>query len=217
LNGQSYGGIDKAGVHHVDNIKEWVQPRDKMKMGGEPLVVPLVRALCAYVGGLGEALIKCAEKKTPSTENPWLLPPGAIVCAEYGVRGAARCIVWNFSHSTGPQVDWRSSHLSMLVPVFLNSVYRLESGMTKFTQVRCGAKASDPLQSLELIRTESPELLPLFHACSESAAMVLEKIKSMEGVRRVDFELDPDCQRWTNNILARIPNSSAMSTVPSFS
>jgi hypothetical protein len=208
-NGKSYADLDRAEAHHVENIKQWVQPRDEMKVGGsrsEPVAVPLVRALCAFAGGLGEALIICSGQKSSPFTNPWLLPPGAIVCAEYAIRAAARCIVLNLSLSTRSLADWRSTHLSIMVPVFLTSAYRLESGMVRFTQGRSGGKPSDHLDQLELFRTESPEFLPLYHACNDSAAMILEKLKSLEGVRRLDFDLDTDCQKWTNKILARIPS-----------
>jgi hypothetical protein len=210
-NGKSHAGLDKAEAYHVDNIKQWVEHGDTMKVGGsrsEPLAVPLVRALCAYVGGLGEALLICSGQRSLSLRNPWVLPPGALACAEYAIRAAARCIVWNFSHSARTLADWRSTHLSMLVPVLLNSAFRLETGMVKFTQVRNGGKSSDHMEKLDLIKTESPEFLPLYHACNDSAAMILEKLKSLEGVRRIDFDLETDCQKWMESILARIPDHS---------
>lgn len=214
---------DKAAAHHVENIKQWVESSDNLKVGGvSPLAVPLVRALCAYVGGLGEALLRCSSqirsfKPSPLATSLWSLPPGVIVCAEYAIRAAARFIVWNFSHSTKthPHIaDWRSTHLSMLVPVLLNSACILEAGMVKFTQVRryngkqqpTSSYALDPIEKLDLIKTESPELLSLYHACNDSATTILQKLKSLEGVRRIDFvDLDPECQKWMDNILARLP------------
>lgn len=209
-NGTSFAGLDKAAAYHVENINDWLEPGNTNKLAGsrsEPLAVPLVRSLCAYVGGLGEALLSCSMQKTPTLFNTWSLPPGAIACAEYAVRAAARCIVWNFTHSLAKALsDWRSTHLSILVPVLLTSACRLEAGIVEFVRVRSGRRRlSDHLQKLELIRTECPELLPLYHACYESCSMILEKLKSLEGIRAIDFDLDHDCQRWTDMILAKIP------------
>ena len=44
---------------HLEVIKQWANPQNAAWMGAarrEPDAVPLVRALCAYAGGLGEAL-----------------------------------------------------------------------------------------------------------------------------------------------------------------
>jgi hypothetical protein len=255
LGSASTDGLDKADVHHVENIKQWVQPRDKLQIENsrsELLAVPLVRALCAYAGGLGEALLTvCTSYQNKlSSSFPWLLPPGAIVCAEYAIRAAARCIFWNLSNSTKCLSDWRSSHLSMLVPVLMNSACRLESGMIKYAEARRGAKYADvrwvepahlgvqskqypfswdhsslalvkepqltPEQKVQLLKTESPELLTLYHACNDSASMILKQLRALEGPRNFDLGLKGAARRWTDNLLARIP-SPATAAVPNSS
>jgi hypothetical protein len=207
--GSSHGGLEGADTRHANTVKMWVQLGDAVRGGGkrsEPLAVPLVRALCAYVGGIGEALAICsAQASLPG--NVWLLPPGAIACAEYAVRAACRCIIWNFSNSTRALADWRSTHLSMLVPVVLTSVCRLEAGLVKYAQTRAGGKSSD-YEKIDLIKTESPELLSLYRACNRSAAMILEKVQSLEGTRKVDLELDHECNKWTKELLSHHPSPS---------
>jgi hypothetical protein len=209
--GSSQGGLEGADTRHAHAVKMWVQPGDAVRGGGkrsEPLAVPLVRALCAYVGGLGEALIICSAQVSLAG-NVWLLPPGAIACAEYAIRAACRCIIWNFSNSTRALADWRSTHLSMLVPVVLTSVCRLEAGLVKYAQTRSGGKPSDHVDNkIDLIKTESPELLSLFRACNQTAEMILEKVQSLEGKRKVDLELDHECNKWTKELLSRHPSPS---------
>ena len=209
--GSSQGGLEGADTRHAHAVRMWVQPGDAVKEGGkrsEPLAIPLVRALCAYVGGLGEALVICSAHLSP-TGNVWLLPPGAIACAEYAIRAACRCIIWNFSNSTRALADWRSTHLSMLVPVVLTSVCRLEAGLVKYAQTRAGGKPSEHVDNkIDLIKTESPELLSLYRACNRNASIILEKLQSLEGTRKVDLELDHECNKWTKELLSRHPSPS---------
>jgi len=203
-NGAS-GGIEKAEPYHVDNIVQWLLPDDKMKMEGlrhEPLIVPLVRALCALTGGLGEAMATCSSDSLLASS--WQLPPGAISCAEYSVRASARCIVLNFTYPARPVADWRSTHLSSMVPVFLYSVYLLEAGMLRFANSKSIGAPAPHLGKVELFKTESPEFLPLYFACMDSVMMVLSKLKTLEGFRRLDFDLDRDCQVWMEALLGQM-------------
>jgi hypothetical protein len=212
--GSSYGGLEGAGARHVDCIRRWVQPGDKMRIAGtrsEPCSVPLVRTFCTYAGGIGEALVMCTSQSSPSvqmkgsnseTSSPWRLPPGAIICAEYCIVAAARCIVWNFSNLGMSLADWRSTHLSMLVPVALKAAYLLQAGVVKYSQSAVGG-TSIYSNSFELIKAETPELVSLYSACNHAALMVLQKLKSMEGVRDFDLELDGECKQWATSLRSR--------------
>lgn len=231
----SLGASKKRLNGEIDqNFQQWVQPRNTIHVGTsvhEYFTVPLVRALCAYAGGLGEALVTiCSSmqnnRKTP-LGSPWLLPPGAIVCAEYAIRAATGFIVWTLSNSERCSTDWRGSHLSMLIPVLLNSAHRLEAGMIKYTELRRGippytelprrgiSSGSDSLviaqtaqltleQKLRLIKTESPELFSLYQTCNDAAVAIIEKLKTLEGSRQIDLPIFGDCRVWIDGILARI-------------
>ena len=216
----SLGGgstMDDTTAAIEQNIKRWVQPETTPALtlsGGEPAVVPLFRSLCAYIGGLGEAISICSGQKGSTKANPWLLPPGAIACGTYAVRAASRLVLYNLSVSTKTLADWRSTHLSMLIPVFLNCAHRLESGMVSFVQERIsdGVVSRSHLGNLDLFRREGPDFLPLYQAIFESSLAILEKLKSLEGIRRVNFPVSPECSRWVDNIVAKIPNNSSHQT-----
>jgi hypothetical protein len=216
----SFGGgknLERASPTIEINIRSWIEPEKFAKMTiskGEPGVVPLVRALCAYLGGLGEALFICSGQKGPTLLNPWLLPPGAIVCATYAVRAATRLILFNLSVSTKILTDWRSTHLSMLIPVFLTSAHQLETGMVKFAQERLLENSTNTrhLGNMDLFRLESPELLPLYQTIFECSLAILERLKSLEGIRRVNFTVNLECSRWIDSILAKIPDQSSSSS-----
>jgi len=124
----------------------------------QPATVPLVRALCAYAGGLGEALISCSSNTSAISPDlgygqqldsrhqasfaesswntiTWSLPPGACACAEYSILAAARLVVLNFSlHARESMASRRHSWLSILIPSVLHSAYKLRCGILQHAQ-----------------------------------------------------------------------------------
>ena len=227
----SLGG---TGEHPNQTIQQWFESQHISPAGTsshEFLSVPLLRALCVYIGGLGEALITvCSNTQNnlkASMGSPWLLPPGAILCGEYAIRGATRCIVWNLTNSERCRADWRGSHISMLIPVLLQSVCRLENGMIKYSELRRGSlpytglprklihSTSNslviaeevkltPEQKLQLIKTESPELLSLYQACTDTAVEIIEKLRALEGTTKIELPVFGECRRWIDSILLRV-------------
>lgn len=197
--------------YHVRNIKPWIYALSaKQTLGSinrpEPYAVPLLRSLCAYVGGLGNALMVIAETKQLIL-GEWLLPPGCLVCAEYAIRGATRFVLWSLSDSEEtPAISWGSTHLATLAPVLLNSTYRLESGLLRYVQRLASLNPTQEIEKaerVELLKFHNPQLLPLFNICYESASLVLEKLNRREGLRRDDLDIiDIDCQKWINDILS---------------
>lgn len=230
--------FDSAGLHHLENIKQWVLPRSTQQVAGgrsDILSVPLVRALCAYGGGLGEALIMCSAQRTNSPIFAWSVPPGALVQSEYAIRAAARCIVLNLANSAQCRTDWRSSHLSMMIPVLMNSACRLQTGVVRYAErKRTSKQGSTPNKKMQstaltipletpfhpdedrsLLRTESPELLRVYNACNRSAAMVLEQLHSLEGTRGFELGLEGLTRKWMNHVIASMPNQSSNVVMPS--
>lgn len=194
------------------NLMHWIRPKDRIQSAvprDEPLSAPLLRAICVFIGSLGEALVICSNQ----APNDWLLPPGAIACGTYAVRGAARFILFSVESPGNGLADWRASHLSLLIPVFLTSLHRLEFGMIQFVQPTNIKKSnssnavtfeSTELEIVRLFRQESPELLPLFEAIREAALTLLEKLHSLENARRVSFAVDHDCSVWINSIYSQV-------------
>eukprot|EP00934_Nitzschia_sp_Nitz4_P004048 Nitzschia sp. Nitz4//scaffold114_size70088//24192//26279//NITZ4_005976-RA/size70088-processed-gene-0.34-mRNA-1//-1//CDS//3329533420//4038//frame0 len=192
------------------NIMYWLEPKRRFASklpGSEPLVVPLVRSLCVYIGSLGEALRDCAKQ-----QSPWLLPPGGIVCSTYAVRGAVRFLLHNLDQSSQTLGDWRRAQLSLLIPVFLTCLYRLETGLMQFIQATSeGSKealavssGSLHLEKLNFFRTQSPALLPTYEAIHMAVLLLLEKLNSLENIRRIHFAVDLDCEEWIQSIIQQM-------------
>ena len=219
--GFSPAGPEGADPRHIDWIKRWVQSSPEIDWTEG--AAPLVRSFCAYVGGLGEALIQISgyawtsaqpshisnrqqpQRKpvNPTHSNFWKLPPGALVCAEYSISAAARCVILNFSSSKREFVDWKSTHLSMLLPVVLHAAFHLQNGIKAYSQSQSGASTKNYDDPLDMIHTENPELEPLFCACNNAASAILQKLQSLEGARTVEINVDNDCKTWTKALLSK--------------
>lgn len=208
--------IDEIGKRHMRNLMAWIKPKPLdgvcSRYSVEPPTVPLVRALCAVAGGLGEALLrvtvatKVSTFHTDAVRPSWILPPGAVASGEFAITAAARLIVLSVDLSGRGMSDWRSSHLSVLVIATLNTAFRLRSGAVKYASLRHKPAAvvlGDDLAVQYDMAT--PESLPLLIASDESAKNIMRTLKSFEGGRNVQLALDSDCSKWATLLLAKDP------------
>ena len=154
----------------------------------DAFAVPIIRALCAYAGGLGEALRLVADSKDTDNIDTWVLPPGALFMAECAIRGATHWILHDINSPRSV------TSLAILIPVLLNSAYKLEDGILRHQQAATGPTAFDETY---MVKVTMPQLLPLFNVCNDCAKIILQTAKANEGFRRVDFleSLDVDCQK----------------------
>jgi hypothetical protein len=208
--------LDESGPHLeedilrlalVSSIGSWSgegSAADEWRTLKEPYFVPICRGLCAYFGGLGEALIQCTSDKT-GLKDQWLMSPGSVVLAEYSVRGATRCLLSAISSNT---TTWRNTHLATLVPALLTSLFRLETGMLRYAQ-KLGGLPLSPVRESEkigLFRTQCPQHLPLFFMVNTCSRSLLQKI-SQENRRSEMFSShDREMLQWCDAKLDSIEN-----------
>ena len=202
------GGTNTSSERQQAIIKNLVHPKNaplstSISGRGEPLAIPLVRALCAYAGGLGLALVSISEpdSKTHHSYFPagcvtWELPPGAIVCAQWAITAASRFIVESIAHAGKTLANWRSSHLSMLVPVAFHAAFSLQRGIQKYDE-----SAS---------RGSSGNVRIVIAACDYAALSILEKLRAMEGTRSIDVQVHSDCRLWLDSLLTLDSSVSAV-------
>mmetsp|Transcript_31307 Transcript_31307/g.73728 ORF Transcript_31307/g.73728 Transcript_31307/m.73728 type:complete len:217 (+) Transcript_31307:495-1145(+) len=181
--------FEGAGVHN------WIESTSNTGGGHtiDPYAVPIIRALCAYAGGIGEALRFIADSED-NHEDAWILPPGALFMGGCAIRGATR---WILKSTT---LSGKNKSLAILIPVLLNSAYRLEKGLVRYAEALSGSTTKDEADKVKLLRNVTPQLLPLFNTLNDSARAVVEETKAKPGFRRLD-SLDTDCQRWLRSIL----------------
>jgi hypothetical protein len=197
--------MDEAGPHLeedilrlavVSSISTWVGDggADEWKKLEEPYFVPICRGLCAYFGGLGEALIQTASNKQ-SLRSYWLMPPGCIVIAEYSIRGATLCLLSAISSNI---TTWSNSHLATLVPALLTSLFRLETGLVEYVQIFGQSRLSTMTENekMNLLRTQCPQYIPLFVMVDRSSRNLLQTISQDTSRSEVLASCDRDMLRW---------------------
>eukprot|EP00536_Pseudo-nitzschia_multiseries_P013905 jgi/Psemu1/291134/fgenesh1_pg.629_\ len=186
--------FEGAGVQNLIESTSYI-----MTNGGgcsiDPYAVPIIRALCAYAGGIGEALRLIADSEDKELhEEAWVLPPGALFMGGCAIRGATR---WILKSTT---LSGKNKSLAILIPVLLNSAHKVEKGLVRYAEAIGGSTTLGEADKFKLLQRVTPQLLPLFNTCNDCARHVVEETKAKPGFRRLE-SLDPDCQRWLRSIL----------------
>lgn len=182
----------------VSAISHWADEgsTDEWKTLKEPFFVPICRALCAYFGGLGEALVRCTSTK--GVPDQWMMSPGSVALAQFSMRGATRCLISAISNN--PMV-WRNSHLATLIPALLASLYSLENGLLCYAQ-KLGKTTPKPVlenEKIELIRSKCPQHQSLFATVDDCSRSLLQTIT--EGTQRSEVlaPCDRELQKWCDD------------------
>ena len=177
--------------------------------GKDPIAVPLVRALCAFAGGIGEAVVDLYHHEVVIENGklvnkipvkPWILPLGSLNAAEFAIIAAARFVVMNLVTKQNGRfvVDFSKRHdrLSLLLPCVLGSAFKLRCGMLDYA-VATADTNGDKISSFDkdgkgdgvksYIAAKLPEISPVMLACDNSAKMVMQTImecgdRALEGV-----------------------------------
>ena len=164
--------------------------------GQQQIVVPVARTLCAFAGGLGDAMSKiyCSVDKNgkPLQKSRqaelWKLPPGSLNAIEYALVASARLVVMNSVGAKHGRVDpsKRHSQLSLLLPSVLQSAYKVRRGLFEYARATAimhevnlatfakNDSGSDGLQ--EFIAAKCKDLPPVLSACNDSAKMVVKTL-----------------------------------------
>ncbi|KAL7549616.1 hypothetical protein ACHAWF_012882 [Thalassiosira exigua] len=198
---ESIGG---GGIHFGDDVHS-AAARKRLDLsavgtspGGQPIVVPVVRALCAFAGGIGDVMSQIYRqvdtdgkmlRKNNSVEL-WKLPPGSLNAVEYAIVAAARLAVMNSVKIDGhgrAVVDKSKRHerLSLLLPCILQSAFELQCGINAYALATANAQDVD-LTTFEtngkgdglaqFIVARCPRLCPAVSACRDSAKMALKTL-----------------------------------------
>jgi len=194
--------------------------------GRQPIIVPIVRALCAFSGGVGDAMSQVYHQALDKDGKPlrknnsaelWKLPPGSLNAVEYAIIAANRLVVMNSviidKHgrvvvNASKRHDW----LSLLLPCVLQSAYKLRCGIHAYAKATAnmyevnlstydkssGNKGDDGLGCF--IATKCPELCPILSACNDCAKMTMKTLVE-SGDRSLEDVLlrrkwKGDMQQW---------------------
>jgi hypothetical protein len=192
--------IDERGPHLEEDVLRLAiltslcRQREHVEIFKAPYTVPLCRGLCAYFGGIGEALILISAKKHELV-GQWLLAPGTVVMTEYAVQVAASCLCSVISKNP---TMWRNTRIATLVPTLLHSYCRLETGMLNYALSLDGMRATsvEEADKMNFFRTSCPQLLSLFSTLNNCCRVLLQR--ALEDSRRsaVFASCDQELLRW---------------------
>jgi len=171
--------------------------------GKDPIAIPVVRSLCAFAGGMGQAATRfyhrdipvrfpskeVAANNPPSLADSWVLPPGSLDAAEFAMNAAARLVVMNMVTQRegvySVDITKRHDRLSLLLPCVLRSAFQLHCGMLDYAIAqaeRNGEKISsyDPDGKgdglMKYIEARLPDIEQVLATCDEAAKMVMRII-----------------------------------------
>mmetsp|Transcript_21800 Transcript_21800/g.32328 ORF Transcript_21800/g.32328 Transcript_21800/m.32328 type:complete len:734 (-) Transcript_21800:223-2424(-) len=177
----------------------------------QPTMVPVLRSISAYVGGIGASL-----SDPTSTLS---IPPSAKTSLEYAVKASTRIIILNMVGSdVSGRVTKKYNRISLMLPVVLESVYRLRCGIYDHAlniheRASCnkshaadvstnvginnrGPWTNQIQENLNSILSVDASLEHLVNVCDEAASIVLQAIKDIDG-SRFDAKVGSEgCKQW---------------------
>ena len=215
---------------HYNAIKRRLGSARNKKSGSDTReIIPILRACCAFIGGLGEALSESSDA-LPHTSMDFSIPAMCVLCCECAMRGASRLILMSLA-------DWDSSttvkkqynRISIFVPVLLHSIYRLRCGVLDHGRFLLEAdggwsKNSEPSQTLDFsktytrtkrtqngpedqaatlsfIATKFPKLSGALGTCDYTAKEIMKAIRMIDGPRYAEVRVEADCKNWLKTLI----------------
>lgn len=228
---ESFGGGGSStspvqGPYYFGNLRHASAVRKRLDLsaataspGRQPIAVPIVRAFCAFAGGVGDSMSRfyntIDKEDNPISKNIshlelWKLPPGALQSTEFAIIAAARLVVMNsvVTDKHGHIFMKRHDRLSLLFPCVLQSAYKLHCGVSKYAEATAIVRGQN-LSTYDktgkddglgcFIMAECPELCPVIYACKESARMIMKALVESGDKTFEDLLLKRwrgDLQKW---------------------
>jgi hypothetical protein len=189
---ESLGGTVTTFRHHKA-IHDWFAQSVPMKRQRELLSTYLLRGLCIFVSGFGEALERCVDQK--GGQGPWTLPPASYTAITYAVNAISRFAVESLA---------TNQHHLFMVPAALESLFRLRAGFIRYSNSQDGV----PHDIRDTISNnvgghESPQYWKIVTACESCAIEILGSLQALQNISRIDYVLTDSCKAWKRDILGR--------------
>ena len=198
---------------HQRLICEWIDRPIKRCQSTKAMVKPLssalIRGLCVFIAGSGEAFtILTSQTSSPSVGQSQLcrLSLATFCSIELCVVAISRCIVCSLTSVSGSILaDWKCSHLSLQIPSALVAIYKLRCGLIQYSKIvnrEDTSHHSDIAGSLFVGAHLVKEYGQVVRACDSAASLILQSMKSLQGLGRIDNTLlDRDCQDWKDRLI----------------
>ena len=179
----------------------------KAPNGTQPALVPILRAMCAYMGAVGMALSGSAAN--------FYISPCLKSTVEYTALAACRFIVLNMV-GNDPQGNLRKrfNRTSILLPVVMESIYRLRCGFLDHAsqlqerelKMKGGIVERDvPIRKYQGLlpkqTMEDDSIEHIIDVCDEAAGQILQALKEVDGVSDFDAKVRiHGCREWLKSL-----------------
>jgi len=177
------------------------------------LAVPILRALCASAGGMGEILLRLHEQhlihqrnqrdsnEVQSFPQQYYLPLTSIQQGMHAITAAAHMVC------CGLQTRGRHCRLALLLPVVLHSAYRLKCGAERYPEIIAERKVFAIDKKMSQEEPQSLTWMDLVEACDKAALLVCDTIQRMDT--HAEFRLQSGCRDWMQRLLESNVNARA--------
>ena len=171
-------------------------------------LVSIVRGLCAYTGGMGEALCHISHNNVQfssmsTSENvTFYLPPCACQTAIHAVRASSRFIILNMKNEKR-----RLNRLSLLIPVVLQSTYKLRCGTRDYVHYLYEKMQHEEGGGGEafgnFLTLKCPEMANVLTTCDDCGSKVLQFMKMADRSNSEvnDIRVDDSVKQWLHSLL----------------
>lgn len=157
----------------------------------------LVKGLCVFAGGLGQALHIASEKrKFRFTEEKWKVPPGAIVEMHYVLQAITRIFKVGLTFAS-PDT---ATQLARLVPAVMSAIFRLRTGIVAVVEHSKGF----PIQ---LNAIHIPRFYRVVEECDKAAAVIFSTQVTVTTEQIPLLPLDNMAIEWLRHCVAHSRNS----------
>jgi hypothetical protein len=178
-------------------------------------ILPLVRALCVHIRGMGDALLTCASPLNRGTPflgssgvslQRWHLPPGFAFAVECSIK-ALSTLLAQCNTEQDEFVSWKRYMLSAFVPISLSSMFHLRRGLLAFETPPPIQISGEPSFVGEVTGESFSQRqleMSLMQSCDKGALSVVLSIhlpQGHPGFGRSGVR-DEECLLWVNGLLA---------------
>ncbi len=180
-------------------------------------LVSIVRGLCAYSGGIGEALCRLSLNQSSKSSRPsyesstssvfsehmtFYLSSSTCESATHAIKASTRFIILNMKN------EKRLNRLSLLIPVVLESIHKLRCGVIDYvhylydiTQSQIGGGAGETFSNF--LTLKCPQMANILTACDDCGLKIVQFMKTTDrSTSEINaIKVDDKVKQWLQTLV----------------
>ena len=166
-------------------------------------VLSIVRALCAYAGGVGKALERIPFFEPPQVTDvsegriAFVFQPNAAISVGNAIKAAERFLLLNM-------MNRRFSRLSLLTSVVLQSTHQLYNGVLEFGHYLFNQNDVQGENIEGFLSINHPELFALAQTCKNVSVRILKCMQTLDDQTSFEvtgIKVDNNVKEWLYSLL----------------